>query len=64
MYQSRLYQLIDPKKKFAMPNLTTITLKSVYRPHNHTLRSRVGGSFQSRFAACKSPFPFCHFSWV
>jgi len=50
------YRLIQ--KKFATPTLTRITLKSVYRPHNHILRSRVGGAFQSRFAACISPFPF------
>jgi len=24
----------------------------------------VGGAFQSRFAACVSPFPFCPYSWV
>jgi len=27
-------------------------LKSVYRPHNHILKSQVDGAFQSRFAAC------------
>jgi len=53
-----------PKKKFATPTLAHLTLKSVYRPHNHILRSRVGGAFQSLFAACISPFPFGPFSWV
>jgi len=52
------------QKKFATPTLTDITLKSVYRPHNHILWSRVYGAFQSRFAACISPFPFGPFSWV
>jgi len=28
------------------------TVKSVYRQHNHILRSGVGGAFQSRSAAC------------
>jgi len=28
------------------------TVKSVYRQHNHILRSRVGGAIQSRSAAC------------
>jgi len=46
----------DPKK-FATP----ITLKSVC-PHNHILRSRVGGALQSLFAACISPSPFGPFS--
>jgi len=44
-------ELIDPKK-FATPILTPITLKSVYRPHNHILRSWV-----DRFASCMSPSP-------
>jgi len=57
MYWSRQYLSIDPKK-FATPTLTPITPKSVYRPHNHILRSRVGVAFQSRFAACISPFFF------
>jgi len=52
------------QKKFATPTLTPIALKSVYRPSNHILRSRVGGAFQSRFAACISPLPFAPFSWV
>jgi len=42
------------KKKFATP----ITLKSVYRPHNHILRTGVGGAFHSRFATCIAPFLF------
>jgi len=62
MYYSRQYLSIDPKKKFASATLTPITLKSVYRAHNHTLRSRVGGAFQSRFTACLSSFPFGPFS--
>jgi len=57
MYWSRQYLSIDPKK-FGTPTLTRIKLKSVNRPHNHILRSRVGGAFQLRFAACISPFPF------
>jgi len=39
MYWSRQYLSIE----FA--TLTPITLKSVYRPHNHILRSLVGGAF-------------------
>jgi len=49
MYWFHQYLSIDPKRsKFATPTLTPITLKSVYRPHNHILRSRVGGASQSR----------------
>jgi len=44
---------------FATATLTPITLKSDCLPHNHILRSRVGGALQSRFAA-----PFGPFSWV
>jgi len=54
------YRLI--KNTFAKPTLTHITLKSVCRPHNHILRSRVGGAFQSRFTACISASPFGPFS--
>jgi len=50
------YRLI--KKKIDTAPLTRITLKPVYRPKYHILRSRVGGEFQSRFAAGISPFPF------
>jgi len=32
------------QKKFATPTLTPVQLKSVYRPHNHILRSLVGGT--------------------
>jgi len=53
-----------PQKKVATLTLTPITLKSVYLPHNHILRSRVGGALQSRFATFISPFPFGPFSWV
>jgi len=47
-----------------IPELLTqrIMPKSVYRQHNHILRSRVGGAFQSRLATCISPFPFGPFS--
>jgi len=45
-------------------DFSTLTLKSVYHTHNHIFRSRVGGAFQSRFAAYIYPFPFCPFSWV
>jgi len=55
-----------PKKKYAMPTLKPITLKSVYHPHNYILRSRVGSAFHSLFAACISPSPFGSFVvfWV
>jgi len=33
--------------KFATPTLTPITLKSVYRPHNHILRSHISISLWS-----------------
>jgi len=38
MYWSCQYLSIDPKKSL---------------PHNHILRSRVGGAFPFRFAVCK-----------
>jgi len=49
MYWSCQYLSIDPKKSL---------------PHNHILRSRVGGAFPFRFAVCISAFPFGPFSRV
>jgi len=54
------YRLIQ--KKFDTTTLTPITLKPLYHQHNHILRSRVGGAFQSPFADCISQFPCGPFS--
>jgi len=59
-----MYRLIQKKvchahsnaHKPPKPVAPTITILLPY--DNHILKSGVGGAFQSRFAACISPFPF------